>query len=232
MQRRFHDGIHHARIEFPARCVEHFRLRHSLFQRFRGTIYFGPPRLERIGNSQQDAFESRPAHRVFRREIGAAEKWLAVGRQERSQRPAALPGNRADRRLIARIHVRPLVAIHLHGHIKFVDHRRDLGIFVALAVNHVAPVAPHRANIQQNWFAFRPRVRKSFLAPFMPIHRLMRGRTQIRAGGILQAISSGVSHSSLSTLSSDSTLSHAPRWYTYLEFSAMGQFRRARLLGT
>ena len=50
MQRRFHDGIHHARIELAARRVKHFSLRDGVFQRFRGTIHFRAARLERFRN--------------------------------------------------------------------------------------------------------------------------------------------------------------------------------------
>jgi hypothetical protein len=59
----------------------------------------------------------------------------------------------------------------------------------------------------------------------MPIHRLMRGRTQVRAGGILQPVFSCVSHNSLSSLS---TLPHAPRWYTYLELKVVSRFPSTR----
>src|SRR5580704_6855762 len=117
MQRRFQDGIHYARVEFTARRVKHFGLRDSLFQRLRGTIDFRAARLERFRDAQQNALESRPAHRVFRWKIGAAEKWLSVGREECGKWPATLPGDRADRGLIARVHVGPLVAIHFYWHV-------------------------------------------------------------------------------------------------------------------
>ena len=113
---------------------------------------------------------------------------LPSGVRNAGERPAALARNRADRGLVARIHVRTFVAVHLHRHVKLIDHRRDFGIFVALAVNHVAPVAPDRADIEQNRLAFRARVRKCFLAPFTPIHGLMRRGAQIGARGILQSV--------------------------------------------
>src|SRR5262249_22744316 len=70
----------------------------------------------------------------------------------------------------------------------FVDNLRDSGVLVALAVNHMAPVAPHRSNIQQDGFVLAFGAREGVFAPFVPINRLMRRRTQIRAGGILQAV--------------------------------------------
>src|SRR5712691_9064681 len=54
-----------------------------------------------LRHAQQDACETRPAEGVNRREVGAAEKDLAVRREEAGQRPAALPADSADRVLVA-----------------------------------------------------------------------------------------------------------------------------------
>ena len=148
MQRRFDHGIHYAGIEFAASGVKHFGFRHCLLECFRGTVHFGTARFESVSNSQQDAFEAGAAHGVFRREIRAAKKWLTIGSQKRSEWPTALPGNRADCRLVAGVNVRTLVAIDLHGNVELIDHRGDFGIFVTLAIDYMAPMAPHRANVQ------------------------------------------------------------------------------------
>ena len=76
---------------------------------------------------------------------------FAVGQQKSRQRPAALTGDRADGGLIARIDVGTLVAIDFHGHKILVDNLGDFGVLVTLAVDDVAPVAPHRADIEQEW---------------------------------------------------------------------------------
>jgi hypothetical protein len=52
----------------------------------------------------------------------------------------------------------------------------------------MAPVAPHRANIQQHRFVIGFSAFERRVAPLIPINGLMRGRPQIGAGGILQAI--------------------------------------------
>ncbi len=118
-----------------------------------------------LRHGQQHAPDPRPPVAVVARNIRAAKVRPPVGRQKRRQRPSALPADRRHRRLVARIHVGPLVAIHLHGHKKLVDHRRDFRIFVRLAIHHVAPVAPHRADVEQDGFVFGLRARKRRLAP-------------------------------------------------------------------
>ena len=194
MERRFDDSVYNPRIEFTARRTKHFRLGDGFLERHCRSVHFGTPRFERFGDGGQDALETRPAHGVFGREISAAEKWFSIGRKERSQGPAALPGNCADRGLITRINVRAFVAIHLHRNVQAVDHRRDLRIFVALAVDNVAPVAPDRANIQQDRFIFGACARKRFFAPLVPVDRLVRRGTKIGAGRIFQAIFDGIGH--------------------------------------
>src|SRR5262249_51703094 len=93
-----------------------------------------------------------------------------------------------DGRLVARIDVGPLVAVHLYGYEMLVDDFRDHRIFVALAVNDVAPVTPHRADIQQDRLVMGFGPRKGVVAPFVPINGLMRRGTQIWASGIFQTV--------------------------------------------
>ena len=71
---------------------------------------------------------------------------------------------------------------------------RDLGIFVALAVDHVAPVAPDRADIEKHRLVFGARFFEGLFAPFVPVDGLVRGGTQIWAGGIFQAVCGGLRH--------------------------------------
>ena len=165
MQRGFDHRVDDAGIELAARAVKHFRFGDGFFERVGGVVHFARGDCESFGNAEENAFEAGAAHGVFGREIGAAEKRLAVGREERGERPAALSGNGADRGLIARVDVGALVAIHFHGNVKLIDHRRDFGIFVALAVDHVAPVAPDGADIEQDRFAFGARGLRKLASP-------------------------------------------------------------------
>ncbi len=134
--------------------------------------------LESVGNRKQNAAKSRAVHLIFRRIIGAAIERLTIGHQETGQRPATLPANRADRGLIARVDVGPLVAIHFDRHEMFIDELGDFRILVALAVNHMAPVAPHRADIEQDGFVVARGFCECVGAPLVPIDGLMRRGTQ------------------------------------------------------
>src|SRR6202020_2074599 len=91
----FDHRIHYSCIELAARRLKNFSLGHGFFQSLRRRIHFLSSRLERFRHAQQNAFESWPSHRVFRRKIRSAEKWFAFRSKERRERPAALPRNRA-----------------------------------------------------------------------------------------------------------------------------------------
>ena len=75
---------------------------------------FVAPLAPHLRHRHQHPPNARPPIAVVARNIRAAKVRPPIGRQKRRQRPAALPADRRHRRLVARIHVRPLVAIHLH----------------------------------------------------------------------------------------------------------------------
>ena len=132
-----------------------------------------------LGHRHEHSPKAGPPVAVAGRKVGPAEVGPPVRCQNRRQRPAPLPAHGRNRRLVARVHVRPLVAVDLDGHKVLVDQRGNLRVLIRLAVHHVAPVAPHRANVQQNRLVFRLSPRKGRLAPSMPPHRLMPRRAQI-----------------------------------------------------
>ena len=179
--RRVFHIVQQARRKRAAGFAERLRLRHRVRQCLRRTVHVRAALAVGLGHRGENSPESRPPHGVVRREIGPAEKRPPIGRQESGQRPAALAGDGADGRLVARVHVGPLVAVHLHGNVELVDECGDFGVLVALAVNYVAPVAPHRADVQQDGFVLGARPRKGLFAPFVPVHGLMVRRPQIRA---------------------------------------------------
>src|SRR6202035_2444140 len=127
-------------------------------------------------------------HLILRRKIRAAEKRAPIGQQKSSEWPTALTGDGTDSRLITRIDIGPLVAVHLHGDEIVADDFGDFRIFVGFTVYYMAPVAPHSANIQQHGFVISLSAFECRVAPLIPINRLMRGRPQIGTGGIFQAI--------------------------------------------
>ncbi len=141
-----------------------------------------------IGDREKNAAESRAAHLVFGREISATEKRLSVGKKKTGKRPAALAGNGANGGLVARIYVGALVAIDFHGHEVFIDDFGDFGVFVALAIDDVAPVAPDGADIEEDGFVFGFGAGESGVTPFVPVDGLVRSGAQVGAGGVFQAV--------------------------------------------
>ncbi len=132
-----------------------------------------------LGNGQQDFAEARTAHGVLGREVGSAVKRLALGRQERRQRPAALSADGRHRRLVTRIDVGTLVAVDLNGHEVRVDDLGHLGRLVGLAIHDVTPVAPYRPYVEQDGLVFALRFGKSFVAPLPPAYGLMHGGAEV-----------------------------------------------------
>ena len=128
-----------------------------------------------LGQRQQHAPEAGPALGIVRREVCAAVKRLAFGSKKRRERPATLTADGLDRGLITAVHVRTLVAVHFDGDEMFIDDGGDLRRFIRFAVHHMAPVAPHRANVQQDRFIFLLGFFKSVRPPLLPLHRLVHG---------------------------------------------------------
>ena len=132
--------------------------------------------------------KARPPVAFVGRNIGAAEVGPPVGSQKDRQRPTALAGDRRDRDLIARVHVGPLVAIHLDRYKVLVDEPGDLRVLIGLPVHDVAPMAPDSANVEQDGLVLGPGAGKGRLAPGMPPDGLMARRTQVGTGRVFQQV--------------------------------------------
>ena len=141
----------------------------------------------RMGHRQQHMAEARPTIAFVLGKICPAKEWLAFRSQNDGQWPTALSAHRLHCRLISRIHVEPLIAIDLDRDKVSIDDFGNLGIFVGFAIHHVTPMAPHRADIQQDWLVRTSRPRKCGVAPLLPIHWLMHGRTQVRRRRVRQS---------------------------------------------
>jgi len=76
----------------------------------------------------------------------------------------------------------------------FVDDFGDFGVFVAFAVDDMAPVAPDRADVEENGLVFGFGAGESGVAPFVPFDGLVGGGTKVGAGGIFQAVFRMVGH--------------------------------------
>ena len=175
-----------------SRASKNLGLGYGAHERGGGFLDFAAAGAKGVGDAFEDAAKTGAAHRFHRRKISATVKGPAVGKQKTGKRPAALAGNGVDRGLVARVHVGAFVAIHFHGNKQAIDQRGERGIVVAFAVNDVAPVAPYRADIEQNGFVVRARAGKSLFSPFMPIDGLVRRRAQVGTRGLRQPIGLGI----------------------------------------
>src|SRR4029077_20622748 len=106
-------------------------------------------------------------------------KRLPFRRKKRRERPAALSADGLHRGLIAAVHVGALVAINLDGDEMLVDNGGNFRALVGLAVHYMAPVAPHRADIEQDRLVLPLRGLKGLSAPLMPVDGLVHGRAQV-----------------------------------------------------
>jgi hypothetical protein len=148
------------------------------------------PGTIRVEHAGEDGAEPGLAILALGREIGSPEEHLAVGREERRERPAALAGEGLDRTLVARVHVRPLVPVHLDADEVLVQVRGDGWVFVRLAVHDVAPVAPHGADVEQDRAILLPGGGEGIGSPRIPVNRLMGGRLEIGGGGPIEKVGS------------------------------------------
>src|SRR5260370_18220563 len=88
-------------VEIGAGAGENFGLRDGVGEGVGRALELGAFVAVRISDGEKNAAETRAAHLVFGRKIGAAEKGLSIGEQKTSERPSALAGDGADGGLVA-----------------------------------------------------------------------------------------------------------------------------------
>ena len=168
-------------------------LREGLVEALRGVDRVRPLLRVVVGDREEDPPEARAAVQVLRREVRASVEHLPVRRQECGEGPPALSADRVHRGLVPGVHVGPLIAIDLHRHEPLVDDLRDFPVLVRLVVDHVAPVAPHRPDVEEDRPVLRLRLRERVLSPRVPVHGLV-GRTLEVRGGFLREAVLGLGH--------------------------------------
>ncbi len=89
-------------------------------------LHFLAPLMEGLRNRQEDLLKAGTPEAILRREVGSAEKRFALRGQKDSQRPAPLSADCRYRRLVARVHIRTLIAIYLYGDEVGIQNRGDL----------------------------------------------------------------------------------------------------------
>jgi len=96
--------------------------------------------------------------------------------------------------LITAVNVRTLIAINFDGNEILIDDLGNVSIFVGFAVHHVAPVAPHRANVQEHRLVLLLGFFESFTAPLMPVNWLVHRRPQVRRRSLGKGVESVRTH--------------------------------------
>ena len=122
--------------------------------------------------------------------VGAAEERLLVRRHEHRHRPAALPGHGLGRGHVDRVHVGPLLPVHLdRDHVR-VDQRRRLGVLERLVGHHVTPVTGGVAHREQDGDVTLGGLGEGLVAPRPPVHRVVRMLEQVGTRRIPQPVHS------------------------------------------
>ena len=126
------------------------------------------------GNLSQHGTKTAAAVPVIRREIGAAEKRLAVGRQENIQRPAARAGGALHECHVNLVHVRSLLAVHLDADEMLVENFGGRFALERFPLHDVTPVTRRVADAEEDGFVFGLRFRERLVAPGKPVDGVVR----------------------------------------------------------
>jgi len=196
LHRGFHDGGNHLGRKASPASGKRFRLRQRALDHLRLFHHVAAFIAKGVRDRSEHPPEAGTPVSILGREISPAIKRFAIRREKRGERPSALPADRADRNLVPAVDVWTLIPVHLHRDESLVQNLRDLRILVGFAIHHVTPMAPHRANIEQNRFVVPLRRGEGVVVPLMPLHRLMHGRTEIGGGGAGKGIRSRGGHRS------------------------------------
>src|SRR5258705_134540 len=114
-------------------------------------------------------------------QISCREKQRSLRSCETRQRPSARTSQMRGCVLIIAIDIRTLVGIDFHRHEISIQLRRDFGIGVSRLIHHMAPVTPHRANIDEDRTIQRTRECERLRPPTLPSNRACRGLAKIKA---------------------------------------------------
>src|SRR5271167_1309555 len=196
LERRFLNRIDHTTRNLPAAPGKRFRLRNRVLDHLRLLDDVAVLFFVRAGDAQQDAAEAGTPVTIVGWEIRAAVERLAIGSEKGGERPSALPADGLHRNLITAVNVGTLVAIDLHRDEVLVDDGSDFRIVVGFAVHHMAPVAPHGADVEQHGLVVALCGGESVLTPLAPLNGLMHGGTQVGGGCAGEGVEGGGGHAS------------------------------------
>ena len=167
----------------PGRQLEKFAV--QVHRRICQLLPLGLPGLL---NLLQHLKETGPAILVFWRPVSAPVERFQVGRKENIQRPAALADHRLDEGHVDLVDVGTLFAVHLDAHEVGIEIAGHLVVLEGFAFHDVAPMAGRVADAQEDGLVLPVRLGKSFLAPRIPVHRVMLVLKQVRGLLMRQAV--------------------------------------------
>jgi hypothetical protein len=133
------------------------------------------------GNRLDDLREPWTPETIIRRIIGSTVKRLSVRCQEHRQRPTAADSEHLYNILVDLVQVWALLAVDLDIHKVLIHERSDRRVFEGFMLHYMTPMASRVADAEQNGFVLCLGFRQGFLAPCIPIHRIMGMLEEVRA---------------------------------------------------
>ena len=135
-----------------------------------------------VADAGQEGLVAGPAVHVVFGEVGAAVEDLALVGEEGGEGPAALARDGPDSALVAAVDLGPFVPVDLNGDKAVVDDGGDFGVFVALTVHDVAPMAPYCSDVEEYGLILSGGEEEGFVAPGVPVDGLVGGAFEVGAG--------------------------------------------------
>ena len=142
----------------------------------------GALRLVRRSDSRQQIDEAGQAVALVLRKIRAGEERLAGGSEEDGERPTAGAARKQRvRRLADLVEIGALLAIDLHVDEVRIHDRSDVRVLERFVRHNVAPVARGIADGHEQRLVLGPGTPERFVAPRIPVDRILRVLREIGA---------------------------------------------------
>ena len=144
--------------------------------------------LPRVGELAEHVGETWFTELGHRRKVGAAVKWLEVGREPDVERPAAAAGRGLHEGHVDFVHVGAFLAVELDADEMLVHHLGSGLVLERFALHHVAPVAGRVTDAQEDRLLLVARLLERLLAPRIPVDRVVLVLLQVGRWFLGQAI--------------------------------------------
>ena len=151
-------------------------------------IHFPPVGTIVVREDHEDLWKSWHPTPVFRRKVSARMEGNEIRGQKDVQGPAPAAGHYLSRIHINFIKVRPFFPIDLDANKFLVHDLRNCFVFEAFLLHHMAPVAGGVTNTEEDGLILLPGPAQRFLAPRVPIDRVVSMLQKIGTGLMDQPI--------------------------------------------